>query len=224
MLYTPGDALTNSIRDLLSGDTLSGLTRLAETVLIALSLATGVAVVLKIWTLAGTTPSAAQAPLPLAVAVLLGTLSVPGFSLLVNLPGKCFLPAALTGGTGWFMYQLLTSLGQGSAVSVFFGAAIVGGLARVFAKTIKAPATAFIIPGIIPLVPGALTFYTMQAFLLGAVDTGISLFLQAVASAGAIALGLLAVGALAQIINAVHHQVLRPKSSSNDDPDAHFKA
>jgi uncharacterized membrane protein YjjP (DUF1212 family) len=219
MLYTPGAALTNSIRDLLSGDILSGLTRLAEAVLIALSLATGVGIVLKIWTMAGTQPSADAASLPLAVTVLLGTLSVPGFSILFHAPGKCILPATITGGAGWLVWQLCTEYGQGAAVSVFFGAFMVGGFSRIFAKTVKAPGTAFIIPGIIPLVPGALTFYTMQAFFLGQVDNGLTFCLHTVSSAGAIALGLLAVGAAAQIVHQIHHQFFRSAKSADDDPD-----
>ena len=222
MLYTPGAALTNSIRDLLSGDILSGLTRLAETVLIALSLATGVGIILKIWTMAGSQTAADTATLPFAVTVLLGTLSVPGFSILFHVPGKCILPATITGGAGWLVCQLCTEYGQGPAVSVFLGAFVVGAFSRLFAKTVKAPGTAFIIPGIIPLVPGALTFYTMQAFFLGQIDSGLTLCLRTVSAAGTIALGLLAAGAVAQIIYQVHHQFFHQEKDNDDDPDEHI--
>ena len=219
MLYTPGAALTNSIRDLLSGDTLSGLTRLAETALIALSLATGAGIVLRIWSLAGSMTAQQQVPISLPVMILLGALSVPGFSILFHLPAKCMIPALVTGCAGWTVYQLLSLSGHGSAISVFFGAVFVGGFSRIFAKLIKAPETTFIIPGIIPLVPGALTFYTMQAFLLSSIDEGFSFFMQSVSSAGMIALGLLAIGTAAQIVNRIHHRILRPDSRQNDDPD-----
>ena len=53
MLFVPGVALTNSIRDFLSGDMLAGLARLMETVLTAVSLAAGVGVVLKLWEVIG---------------------------------------------------------------------------------------------------------------------------------------------------------------------------
>ena len=219
MLYTPGAALTNSIRDLLSGDTLSGLTRLAETALIALSLATGAGIVLRIWSLAGSMTAQQQVPISLPVMILLGALSVPGFSILFHLPAKCMIPALVTGCAGWTVYQLLSLSGHGSTISVFFGAVFVGGFSRIFAKLIKAPETTFIIPGIIPLVPGALTFYTMQAFLLSSIDEGFSFFMQSVSSAGMIALGLLAIGTAAQIVNRIHHRILRPDSRQNDDPD-----
>jgi len=41
MLLIPGLALTNSIRDIISGHTMSGLLRLSEAIVIALSVATG---------------------------------------------------------------------------------------------------------------------------------------------------------------------------------------
>ena len=53
MLFVPGVAITNSIRDFLSGDMLSGLARLTEAFLIGISLAAGAGVVIKLWTMTG---------------------------------------------------------------------------------------------------------------------------------------------------------------------------
>ena len=53
MLFVPGVALTNSIRDFLSGDMLAGVARLMETILTALSLAAGAGVVIKLWEILG---------------------------------------------------------------------------------------------------------------------------------------------------------------------------
>ncbi|MDE8735358.1 threonine/serine exporter family protein, partial [Eubacteriales bacterium DFI.9.88] len=49
MIFVPGVAITNSIRDFLSGDMLSGLARATEAALIAISLAAGASVIMKIW-------------------------------------------------------------------------------------------------------------------------------------------------------------------------------
>ena len=53
MLFVPGVAITNSIRDFLSGDMLSGLTRMAEAFLTAVALAAGAGIVLKLWAVIG---------------------------------------------------------------------------------------------------------------------------------------------------------------------------
>ncbi len=53
MIFVPGVAITNSMRDFLSGDMVSGLARTAEAVIIAFSLATGAGLMLKLWTMMG---------------------------------------------------------------------------------------------------------------------------------------------------------------------------
>lgn len=53
MLFVPGAAITNSIRDFLSGDMLAGTARLMEALLIAVGLACGAGVVLKVWEMTG---------------------------------------------------------------------------------------------------------------------------------------------------------------------------
>ena len=49
MIFVPGVALTNSIRDFLSGDMLSGLARMTEALLTAVALATGAGVTMTLW-------------------------------------------------------------------------------------------------------------------------------------------------------------------------------
>lgn len=49
MIFVPGVAITNSIRDFLSGDMLSGLARATEAFIIAISLAVGAGLVLTLW-------------------------------------------------------------------------------------------------------------------------------------------------------------------------------
>lgn len=53
MIFVPGVAITNSMRDFLSGDMVSGMARLSEAVIIAVSLAAGAGIMLKLWTILG---------------------------------------------------------------------------------------------------------------------------------------------------------------------------
>jgi len=53
MLFVPGVAITNSIRDFLSGDMVSGLGRMAEAFITAVSLAAGAGIILKLWNVFG---------------------------------------------------------------------------------------------------------------------------------------------------------------------------
>ena len=49
MLLVPGLAITNAIRDTISGDLLSGVIRAAEAFLVAISIAVGTGAVLSFW-------------------------------------------------------------------------------------------------------------------------------------------------------------------------------
>ena len=49
MLFVPGAAITNALRDFLTGDMLSGVARLTEAFAIAIALALGAGLVLKLW-------------------------------------------------------------------------------------------------------------------------------------------------------------------------------
>lgn len=53
MLFVPGAATTNALRDILNGDMLSGIARITEAVAIAVALASGAGVMIKIWTYIG---------------------------------------------------------------------------------------------------------------------------------------------------------------------------
>ena len=53
MIFVPGVAITNAIRDFLSGSMLSGICRMMEAFLIAVALAAGAGVVLKLWSVIG---------------------------------------------------------------------------------------------------------------------------------------------------------------------------
>lgn len=49
MPFVPGIGITNAVRDVLEGDFLSGTSRIMDAVIVAVSIATGVGVVIKIW-------------------------------------------------------------------------------------------------------------------------------------------------------------------------------
>ena len=53
MIFLPGVALTNAVRDTLAGDMLSGASKGIEAVIIAVSIASGVGVAIKFWTILG---------------------------------------------------------------------------------------------------------------------------------------------------------------------------
>ena len=53
MIFLPGIAITNAVRDSLAGDLLAGSARATEAALIAVSIAAGVGIVLFLWVFIG---------------------------------------------------------------------------------------------------------------------------------------------------------------------------
>lgn len=96
---------------------------------------------------------------------LLASLSTIGFAILFSSPKKSIIYAGFTGGLGWLMFSLVTNVFGNVIISSFLGAITVGILGEYFARYTKKPATLYVTPGIIPLVPGAGMYYTMLSLI-----------------------------------------------------------
>ena len=81
--------------------------------------------------------------------------SVVAFSFLLHVPRKYIIWAGFTGAVGWWIYLFLIGINLSVAMSTFLSGCLVSLCGQVFARVLKAPVTIFVIPGILPLVPGA---------------------------------------------------------------------
>ena len=87
------------------------------------------------------------------------------FAIIFNAPRKELLTCSLTGSLGLFIYLLAEKNTLSPPFATFFGAMAVTIIARLLSYTRSSPSTLFLIPGIIPLVPGANMYNTMKAVL-----------------------------------------------------------
>ena len=71
--------------------------------------------------------------------------------------------------------------------------------AHILARVYKTPVTMFLIPGVIPLVPGAGMFKIVQSILDNTVDKTSFYFFQTLQMAGSIALGIFIIDTLFRI-------------------------
>lgn len=137
------------------------------------------------------------------IFAFLGTL---GFTLIFNVPLRHIPVASFVGGAGWVMYHIAVSMGFDIAISCFFGACIVGLASDIASRICKEAATIFVIPGVLPLVPGAGTYYTMLAIVNGNLELAADKGVETLAMAGAIALGLLTMGSIIQLIRGISNR------------------
>ena len=113
------------------------------------------------------------------------------FAILSNTPKKILVLCGISGMMGWLVYIILIRSSYSQILAVFFGACMVNMLAEIFARTFKHPVPLFLIPGIIPLVPGAGMYNTMNALIKNNIDLAIKTGMKTLLIAGSIAIALM---------------------------------
>lgn|SRR5699024_3592834 len=131
-------------------------------------------------------------------------LNTVGFSVFLNVPTKNLFHCGLIGAIGWTVYYALKTTISNSIFSNFIASLAVAILSELFARKLKKPAILFIIPGIIPLVPGLGMYNTMLNFVQGHYNLAISTGTDTILTSGAIALGLLVTTSTLKTINTLN--------------------
>lgn len=130
-----------------------------------------------------------------------------GFTFIFNVPLRHIPTASAVGGFGWVAYQIAMAMGASIPIACFWGACTVGLTSDISSRVFKEAATIFVIPGVLPLVPGAGTYNTMLAVVEGDLQRAASTGVLTLAMAGAIALGLLVVGTIFQLIRGIRSTI-----------------
>lgn len=126
--------------------------------------------------------------------IFLAFVGTVGFSIIFNVPKKELLLCGLAGAGGWLIYTVtILFLSDAVVVATFFAASVVTCISRFVSTWRKMPATVYMMPGIIPLVPGIGIYYTMFHAVMGENTEALMWGFQTLRIAGVIALGLLVV-------------------------------
>ena len=154
MLFIPGMVLTNSIRDMLAGDTITGLLRFIESLIVSMAVACGFAAFDVMSDTTGSAHVIAQ-----LVTAFLGSL---GLAFVFNARIKNAVIGALCGLGGWGAVLLCIELFNSEILGYFVAAALITLSAEILARVLRCPTTLFIVIAILPLVPGKSLYVTMQ--------------------------------------------------------------
>ncbi|MBQ9690878.1 MAG: threonine/serine exporter family protein [Eggerthellaceae bacterium] len=163
MLLIPGLAMTNAVRDVLAGDTISGVMRLVESLLWASAIALGFMVSITIFNMIPYNGGVTQSALLQFVFVGIGTL---GFGLLWNMRTGLLLQATLGGILTWGLFYGIQLILGGIFLPALYASIFAAVYARVASVVYKAPTIMFYILSVIPLIPGSGLFYTMRSAVL----------------------------------------------------------
>ena len=96
------------------------------------------------------------------VQILMGTLGTLGFNILFHIRGRKLWLSTLGGLISCAVFLALEPLHSGEAVRYLVAAAATTVYAEVMARVEKTPTTTFLVPSIVPLIPGSALYYAMN--------------------------------------------------------------
>ncbi len=131
------------------------------------------------------------------------------FAILFNSPRRLIPATALAGALGWLVYEALLGWGTSVLMASFAASLTVGVAGEMLARLYKEPATLFVIPGIIPLVPGYGLYETMLRIIEKEYAAAGAIGFEAVLGATSIAFGL--------VLSLSVSHLLKPKTPSQVD-------
>lgn len=116
--------------------------------------------------------------------------SIIAFSIVFDMPKNLLKYATIVGVVSWVIYSYLLYIEVDIVLQAFITGLIVAGMSHIFARVLKAPVTIFLVPGILPLVPGGPIYRSVYYFINDNSGLGNMYFTQTLQIAGAIAMSI----------------------------------
>ena len=166
--FLPGYALVSGFRDLIGQSVISGTARLAEALLLGAAVASGTALGLVVGASFGVQLAivvTGQADWGIVVAGAAALLAVFAYGVRLGVPPRAVGQAAVLGAVSWLLYRAVTAP-QGpvdSSVATLAAAILIGACGRALASRQAAPAALWVVPAILPLLPGLQIVQAMLA-------------------------------------------------------------
>ena len=202
MTLIPGLLFTYAMRDIIFGDTNSGVNRIVQVLLIALAIACGTSFAWNAATaLWGEPISVTAIDYSFLIEALACCVGCIGFSFLFNVRGKglvlCLVGAVLC----WGVYVLVLLAGGDDNAAMFVGSIFAAIYAEIMARVRKCPAIAYLIMALLPLIPGSSLYYTMNYAVRGEMGLFATKGTSTVVLAGLMAAGVLLVSTSVRMWN-----------------------
>ncbi len=200
MILVPGLLITNSMRDIIYGDTNSGVNRIVQVLLSALAIAMGTAAAWHITAPLYGRMTASTLSYPFWFQAIAIAVACTGFVILFNVRGWGRSLCALGGVVTWMTYLLCLSLGLDVYGANFLAAAVAAAYAESMARVRKYPVTSYQVISVVPLLPGAGIYYTMSLGLTGNTQLALQKGFETAGVAGSIAAAILLISSVVRLL------------------------
>lgn len=142
------------------------------------------------------------------IQIVAGFFSAVAFAYIYHTPVKQLFRCGLVGSIGWLLFLLAAPV-WGEIGAMFFASVVVGIISELLARLCKQPVIVFLIPGVIPFVPGGKAYLTMLSFLQNDYAEGVYLLVSTVFLAGAVAAGIIVSSSVFRIYSSTKHVIRR---------------
>ena len=143
------------------------------------------------------------------IRILTATLGTLGFALVFRVRHWHLVWATLGGTLAWVSDVIVSHLGGGAFLSSLAGALAVCLWSEGMARWRKAPANVYLIPGIVPLLPGSALYYAMEGAIYSDMEVFTQRGIDALLASLGIAGGILIASEIVRIILVVHYKARR---------------
>ena len=192
MILVPGLLFTNAMRDIIYGDTNSGMNRIIQVFLISIALVLGTATAWNtatfLWGTPVSVPAIDYTILPQCLFAFIGCI---GFFIVFNIHGPGGFLCALGGALSWAVYCMTMKLGGSDIEAYFWSSLFASVYSETMARIRKYPAISYLVVSIFPMIPGAGVYYTMNYAVRGQMDLFAAKGMHTAAIAGIMAVGIL---------------------------------
>jgi uncharacterized membrane protein YjjP (DUF1212 family) len=207
MLLVPGLLFTNAMRDIIYGDTNSGVNRIMQVFLVAAGIALGTAVAWNTADLVFGTPADQYLLSYSGIIQILGAcVGCIGFTFVFNVHGHGAPLCILGGGLTWAVYLMIIAWGGNDFTGNFWAALFAGFFAEAMARIRKRPAISYLVISLLPLIPGGGIYRAVNFAVRGNMGMFADTAIHTAAVAGILAVGILMASTSVRLVNVLKTQ------------------
>lgn len=138
------------------------------------------------------------------IQFMAGFTTCVGYGFLFHCPLSRISKSALAGGMGWLAYYYgIHGQNLSSIAATLVGTLVLAVICEILARKEKEAVTIFLIPAILPLVPGAGLYYTLLYCLEGNLESALLKGFTTLGCALSIAIGIIIVSSISRIFFSV---------------------
>ena len=135
-----------------------------------------------------------------AVQVAGSFMAVLSFGIVLDLPKKYLGWSGVTGGVCWLVYLLIREETGSLIFAAFLSGLSFALLGHILARILRAPVSVFLIPGILPLVPGTSIYNCVYNIIRSSREQSTYYLIETIQIAGAIAMAVFLMDSMFKMI------------------------